>query len=286
MPVVDRPSPWSREEVEATVADYFRMLTLDLAGQEYNKAEHRRALLRLLDGRSAAAVELKHCNISAILIELGCPFIQGYKPRSNYQSLLSNVVAGRVERDTLFNRAALEAVERPAATPIATTSADILEDAPALRPRAESQRKDYQHKRTAVKRDYLARESNNRALGLAGEEFIVAYERARLVAAGKERFANKVDHVSASRGDGLGFDILSFDTTGSERFIEVKTTAFGKETPFYVSRNEVEFAKSEPQAFHLYRLFNFRKAPHLFLLRGAIERHCELDPISFVARFS
>lgn len=29
---------WSRVEVEACVADYFRMLTLELSGQRYNKS--------------------------------------------------------------------------------------------------------------------------------------------------------------------------------------------------------------------------------------------------------
>ena len=40
---------WSREEVEACVADYLRMLTLELNGQRYNKTEHAEALLNLLD---------------------------------------------------------------------------------------------------------------------------------------------------------------------------------------------------------------------------------------------
>ena len=32
---------WSRVEVEAIVADYLKMLTLELAGQRYNKTTHR-----------------------------------------------------------------------------------------------------------------------------------------------------------------------------------------------------------------------------------------------------
>ena len=35
---------WSREEVEATVADYFDMLGQELHGQNYNKSAHRRRL--------------------------------------------------------------------------------------------------------------------------------------------------------------------------------------------------------------------------------------------------
>lgn len=281
-----RNSPWTREEVEATVADYFRMLTQELSGQSYNKAEHRRALIKLLDNRTEPAIELKHQNISAILIELGCPFVDGYKPRGNYQSLLFDVVENRVASDLLFNRAALDAVERPALAPIASKFADLVEDAPELRPRTESTRERYKGPRLPVQRDYLAREARNRALGLAGEELVVELERQRLLAHGKERLADRVEHVSVTKGDGLGFDILSFDTTGRDRFIEVKTTAFSKETPFYVSKGELDFSKSSSDHFHLYRLFAFRRDPRLFTIPGAIDRHCLLDPISFVARFS
>lgn len=47
-------SVWSREEVEAAVADYRRMLIQELSGQKYSKTEHRRALqkLRIGDGGS------------------------------------------------------------------------------------------------------------------------------------------------------------------------------------------------------------------------------------------
>jgi hypothetical protein len=35
---------WSDTENDLIVADYFAMLKLDLAGETYKKAEHRRAL--------------------------------------------------------------------------------------------------------------------------------------------------------------------------------------------------------------------------------------------------
>ncbi|MBK9014392.1 MAG: hypothetical protein IPM82_10040 [Saprospiraceae bacterium] len=37
-------------------------------------------------------MEFKHQNISAILIELGQPYLKGYAPRYNYQTLLKEVV--------------------------------------------------------------------------------------------------------------------------------------------------------------------------------------------------
>ena len=275
---------WSHEEVEATVADYLHMLTMELAGQQYNKTDHRRKLIRLLKNRSEGAVERKHQNISAILIELGCPYISGYKPLSNYQDLLYKVVADRLKVSDLFDRAALAAVQMPAAVPLPADFSKVLVDPPkfsysAGEPTAPKIR-------SALKRDYIDREARNASLGKAGEEFVVHYERWRLISGGYERLANKVEHAAKNQGDGLGYDVLSFDTTGNHRLIEVKTTSFGKETPFFITRNEVDLSRSEIDHFHLYRLFDFRKEPHLFSFRGPVDKHCHLDPMTFQAHFS
>jgi len=74
---------WSREEVEAAVSDYFDMLAMELRGQPFNKAEHNRNLQKLLKNRPKGSIERKHQNISAVLIELGYPYIDGYKPLGN-----------------------------------------------------------------------------------------------------------------------------------------------------------------------------------------------------------
>ena len=56
-------------------------------------------------------------------------------------------------------------------------------------------------------------------------------------------------------GDGVGFDVLSFDEADdSERFIEVKTTGLGKHFPFYVTANEVRCSEDCPDRFRLYRV--------------------------------
>ena len=68
---------WSRLEVEAIVADYFAMLGKELQDIPFSKTTHRRAIARMLHGRSDSSIELKHQNISAILIELGYPYIDG-----------------------------------------------------------------------------------------------------------------------------------------------------------------------------------------------------------------
>ena len=83
---------WSEEEIQATVKDYFTMLSKEIQGEGYNKSDHRSALMGKLSNRSKGAVELKHQNISAILHEEGLTFVMGYKPRGNYQKVLRDHV--------------------------------------------------------------------------------------------------------------------------------------------------------------------------------------------------
>lgn len=91
--------------------------------------------------------------------------------------------------------------------------------------------------------NYLEREAKNRSLGLAGELFALDIEHRRLWEAGRKQLAERLEHVSQTRGDSFGYDILSFERDGRERYIEVKTTTFGQMTPFYASRGEVTMSE-------------------------------------------
>ncbi|MFL6751993.1 MAG: hypothetical protein ACJ8FL_02030, partial [Sphingomicrobium sp.] len=86
-----RGSVWSNWEVDAIVADYFAMLGDEIAGAQFNKSEHRRAL-QTLTGREPGSIERKHQNISAVLERLGLPFIRGYKPLAHFQNALLDAV--------------------------------------------------------------------------------------------------------------------------------------------------------------------------------------------------
>ncbi len=110
-------SDWSRIEVAAAVADYLAMLLLERRGQPFNKAEHNRRLVQLLSGRTRAAVERKHQNISAIWIELGYPYIGGYKPLGNYQELLREVVEERLRSEGPLEEEIASFVVSPPALP-------------------------------------------------------------------------------------------------------------------------------------------------------------------------
>lgn len=275
---------WTRFEVEAIVADYLKMLSLELAGQSFSKTAHRKALQQKLNGRSDGSIEFKHCNISAVMRDLGFPRLRGYQQRVNYQSLLRDVVEAQVARQTSLDSLALAAVEQPAVTPDVIDFTKVITGAPRRQHFASEAApyRDY----APVKRDYIAREARNTTLGLAGEEFVVRFEHWRLNQLGQPKLADRVEHVSQTQGDGLGYDVRSFDADGKERFIEVKTTAFSKETPFFVTRNELDFSKDASDHFVLCRLFEFRQKPRLFSLNGALDQHCALDPVTYRASFA
>lgn len=275
---------WNPLEIEAIVADYLKMLCLELAGQAFSKTAHRKALQQKLNGRSDGSIEFKHCNISAVMIDLGFPNIRGYQPRFNYQSLLREVVEVQVARQTALDSLARAAVEQPAVTPEVMDFTNVIADAPARRHIASDAAPYREY--APVKRDYIAREARNTALGMAGEEFVVRFEHWRLNQLGQTKLADRVEHVSQTRGDGLGYDVLSFDANGKEHFIEVKTTAFSKETPFFVTRNELDLSKDAKDHFVLCRLFEFRQTPRLFALKGALDQHCALDPVTYRASFA
>src|ERR1700704_735830 len=116
---------WQDDELDAIVADYFAMLAADLSGQPYVKSRHSRALMAQI-GRTHRSVEFKHQNISAVLDELGMPWIPGYKPKRNYQ----NAIFGAIDRYLTEHPAILE----PAQTtpPVLPLPAEIFVPSPIL----------------------------------------------------------------------------------------------------------------------------------------------------------
>ena len=65
----------------------------------------------------SVATEWKHQNISAVLVQLGLPYVRGYRPRFNYQDLLRIVVEERLTGATGLFEAAEKVVEQTVAAP-------------------------------------------------------------------------------------------------------------------------------------------------------------------------
>lgn len=276
---------WTRSQVEAAVANYFAMLAAELSGGSYNKAEHNRALQRLT-GRSRGSIERKHQNISAVLRELEMPWIDGYKPLPNYQQLLFDVVEGQLEADPYSVQAEAARIVAEPVRPITPPARlnDVEIEPPRAAPNEYSVREPRERVVVVRKWDYLAIDARNRALGLAGEGFMLEFERRRLWDGGRTDLAKAVEHVAVTRGDGLGYDLKSFELDGTPRLIEVKTTSFAALTPFFVSKREVAASEQLATQYRLCRLFNFRKTPQFFALRGSLQQSCRLEAQEFLAR--
>lgn len=141
-------------------------------------------------------------------------------------------------------------------------------------------------------RDFQARHfrplsgETSKAIGDAGECLALDAEIRFLIDAGRPDLARKVEHVAVTRGDGAGYDIRSFNADGSDRFVEVKTTTGSKDTPFFVSINEVAFSEHVGDAFVLFRIADFdckNLRRNFFTLQGPLHVGWELMPNNYLA---
>jgi hypothetical protein len=268
---------WQDDELDAIVADYFTMLSADLSGEPYVKSQHSAALMAQI-GRTHRSVEFKHQNISAVLDELGMPWIPGYKPKRNYQ----NAIFGAIDRYLTNHPAILEPVP-VFPPPLAPSAAAIFVPSPVLTPADEAMPEPL--RRLVRKFDPVERDHRNRSLGKAGEEFVVEIERRRLAGANRMDLARKVRWIAAEDGDGAGYDVLSFDPAGQERLLEIKTTNGSARTPFFLTRNERQLATERPADWCIYRVHLFAKEPRIFTIAPPLENAVNLRPDTWRASF-
>jgi hypothetical protein len=277
---------WTPTEVRLVVSDYFEMLESESLGRAYKKSEHRKALAPQLSGRSEGSIEFKHQNVSSVLVEMGLPYIEGYKPRSNYQSLLATEVERYLERRPDFLEQLASSPQLNPNQPQIVTRwnlTTVIEDPPERIFAPATAAKPWLS-RKGRKIDFAERDAANRTLGRLAEQFVFDIERYRLNEAGRDDLAQKVVWASRDLGDGLGFDIISFDETDeSERMLEVKGTGLGKFFPFYVTSNEIRCSEDIPQQFHLFRVFDFGRSPRIYILHGSLRESCQLEPAVFRA---
>lgn len=270
---------WAHSEIDLVVADYFDMLGMELSGKNYVKS-HRNSALRDLTGRSRGSIEFKLQNISAVLQKLGMIWISGYKPRAHYQA---GLIDG-IDRYLSEHGEPLMGHEFESAPGLADASALFIEPPPTLD--ASGMPEPEPLRRLVRKFDPAARDARNRELGRRGEERVLIFERSRLIEVGRDDLARKVRWTSQEDGDGAGFDIFSFNQSGDERLLEVKTTSGHQTTPFFLTENERSLSVERPDAFRLVRLYDFARAPKAFELVPPLEHSVLLRPTNYRASFA
>jgi hypothetical protein len=269
-------TPWTDDELDAIVGDYFSMREAELAGRPYVKAHHNAALRERIQ-RSRGSVEFKYRNISAVLVELAMTWLPGYVPAVNRQ----NAIVDAVDRYLSAHSAMLEEFPPPYRASI--PDASVFVSVPTLIPDTE---KTPRLSQLIRKFDPVERDRRNRALGRAGEEFVFEVERIRLEKAGLHHLARNVRWIAEEEGDGAGYDILSFEQSGRQRLIEVKTTNGVATTPFFLSRNEHDTAAARADDWRLYRVHRFAREPRIFAIAPPLRDSLILQTESWRASFS
>ncbi len=115
---------------------------------------------------------------------------------------------------------------------------------------------------------HLARK-RSRSSGLAGEQFVLAYEQWKLQRHGLPTWRSRWT-CSVTLGDGLGFDIRSFDLAGNEQSMKSKPPALPRTARFLSHATSAHFPacanRSTCTAFSSY------KPPKFSICRAALMR--------------
>ncbi len=281
---------WSDSEIDAIVRDYLDMLEREQTGRAYNKSEHRRALMEAT-GRSNGSVERKHMNVSAVMVALGLPHIEGYKPYRHFQRALFEAVGYHLREKPCLHALLTGQIDRSRLWVMESVSPSniVFDDGPPpLGPPGEDLPADI---RRIIRRFEPAaqRDARNRQLGTDGERLVYETERRRLCGIGRGDLSEQVRWVARDDGDGYGYDIRSFAGVGDEpereRLLEVKTTNGTRATPFFITRNELQVSRQCPDTFEIVRLYGFRRQVRAYRLTPPLERDVRLSPLSYSASF-
>jgi len=145
-------------------------------------------------------------------------------------------------------------------------------------------------KKTPVKGvDYERKHRNLKKIGDIGELLTIKIEKERLIAEGRSDLAKLVEQVSITIGDGLGYDVKSFEKSGSkyiEKYIEVKSTTGGKNKPFDITSTEVEASDELANQYYIYRFYGISGKGESFKyyeVKGSVSDHFSLEPTAYKA---
>lgn len=260
-----RSSDWTPDENSAIVQSHLRMLLREWEGLSYNKSEERRALAQVLRHRSESSIEMKHRNISAVLLSYGIPPIYGYKPLVNSQSKLEDTLLAAIDDIPTFGKQAVKGVS---ATPTCI-GVPILSEIEI--PLVSIPWKSAASRRRVVKEDLLATEAQANGVHAMALEAVAKYEKEVLSRSGLKELAEKVviEEYDERIGGGL---VISRSSSGTAKTIVVKGTNSLAEYPFRVSTDEIDLSLDSSCNFRLYRVFGLRYRPRFFSLSGSLMR--------------
>ena len=94
--------------------------------------------------------------------------------------------------------------------------------------------------------------------------------------------------ASKLNGDGLGYDILSYDKHGNPMYIEVKTTTGPENGGIFITANELEMSEKHSEQYYLYRVYDFdisKMEGKLSVRQGSLKSLC-ISAQTYKVKFS
>lgn len=174
-----------------------------------------------------------------------------------------------------FIYAVVRHLDRPTITKKIEVESTVVEETSILNLKSKGESIDF----TPRIINHIQNNIENKRIGDLGERWVLKKEIDYLIENGKSKLADKVKHVAKDQGDGSGFDILSYDLNGNEKYIEVKTTKGNLNSTFYVTRNELERSKIEKKKFFLYRVYDYNEnteTANLLKIQGELTSICDI----------
>jgi uncharacterized protein (UPF0335 family) len=131
--------------------------------------------------------------------------------------------------------------------------------------------------------DFIKKAEQDSKTGMLAEKLVVEHEKDFLVTHGRNDLADRVKWV-AKEADGFGYDVLSYDLDGNEKYIEVKATLLGKNHPFEITANEVMTSERLEKNYWIYRVYYMNtEQPMFYKIHGNVKDELDLEPTVYRA---
>ena len=124
------------------------------------------------------------------------------------------------------------------------------------------------NKKSNLKREYLRRSKESNKIGIAGEEYVIEYEKRKLREKNLSHLENQIIWQAKDYSFFPGYDIKSFNHLGEEIFIEVKSTQGSKQTQFQITDGELKAAERYGDNYYVYCVYNVLKNPKIFAIKN------------------
>jgi hypothetical protein len=286
---IGEPDNWNFEETEF-LCDYYIKELKDILSNNVVKtlAKAKSELMPILN-KSSKSIRYKLQHISSILVNSDLPYIEEFKPipRAEIDLIDFNETYNlkKILTEKFNDKSFISFLDSIANNQNFISEFDKqveIEKQPQQDIFEEDNLPQQKSIKIRPKINYVEREIRNSKLGEEGEKWVLEFEEQKLKNLGLTDLANEIVWASKNVGDGLGYDIISFNSQREKIYIEVKTTCLGKFSAFYLTKKELEVSV-EINNYKIYRVFDFDKETKIYIVEDNLINQLDLTPTTYRA---